>query len=266
MKKITLFLFATIYLTVNSSSQPTKENVDQSPDSTLIASCYSRIDSIVNFALKQKGATYKYGAAGPKYFDCSGLVYYTFNHFGIKLFRSSRDQYTHGIAIKKEEIQRGDLVFFKRGQGIGHVGIVTETDVNGDYYFIHASTYKRGICIDHSSKEGYATTFVGARRIIICDSIPQTESMILTIDSLLSGMMRSDLAEYENSIVQVDQPTISEKEKEKESKTTVYTVKKGDSLYGISKKYKVTIGEIKKWNNLSGDKIRIGQKLKIKKK
>lgn len=43
-----------------------------------------------------------------------------------------------------------------------------------------------------------------------------------------------------------------------------YTVKKGDTLYSISKKYGVSIKELKRLNNLRSSKIKIGQKIKIK--
>ena len=43
-----------------------------------------------------------------------------------------------------------------------------------------------------------------------------------------------------------------------------YYVKKGDSLYSISKKYPgVTISDIKKWNGIQGEDIKPGMKLKI---
>ena len=44
---------------------------------------------------------------------------------------------------------------------------------------------------------------------------------------------------------------------------TTYVVKNGDYLAKISKKYNVTINSIKRLNNLKGDSIRIGQKLKL---
>jgi membrane-bound lytic murein transglycosylase D len=48
------------------------------------------------------------------------------------------------------------------------------------------------------------------------------------------------------------------------SGSTTYTVKSGDSLYAIAKKYPgVTVAEIRDANNLSGNKIKPGQKLKI---
>jgi 3D (Asp-Asp-Asp) domain-containing protein len=42
-----------------------------------------------------------------------------------------------------------------------------------------------------------------------------------------------------------------------------YTVQKGDTLYKISKSYSTTVDQLKKWNNLSSNTIRIGQKLSI---
>ena len=48
------------------------------------------------------------------------------------------------------------------------------------------------------------------------------------------------------------------------SKESEYYVKKGDSLYSISKKYPgVTISDLKKWNNINGEELKPGMKLKI---
>lgn len=44
-----------------------------------------------------------------------------------------------------------------------------------------------------------------------------------------------------------------------------YTVKSGDTLYSIGKKYGVNYVKIKEWNGLKTDTLRVGQKLKIKK-
>lgn len=48
--------------------------------------------------------------------------------------------------------------------------------------------------------------------------------------------------------------------------TTMYEVKKGDTLYNISKRYGVTVGQIQQWNHIDDTTIKIGQSLIIHKK
>ena len=50
---------------------------------------------------------------------------------------------------------------------------------------------------------------------------------------------------------------------EKSNNDSNYVVKKGDTLYSISKKYNISINEIKKKNKLKNDQLNIGQRLKI---
>jgi len=45
--------------------------------------------------------------------------------------------------------------------------------------------------------------------------------------------------------------------------TEVYTVKKGDTLYGIAQKFNLSVDELKKLNGLTNNTLSIGQKLKI---
>ncbi|MFC4355724.1 3D domain-containing protein [Chryseomicrobium palamuruense] len=45
--------------------------------------------------------------------------------------------------------------------------------------------------------------------------------------------------------------------------STTYTVKKGDTLYRIATTYKVSVANLKSWNNLKTNTIKINQKLKI---
>ena len=69
-----------------------------------------------------------------------------------------------------------------------------------------------------------------------------------------------------NNIISIGQelkvPTPESTSKEEE-KNNVYTVKKGDSLYQLAKKYNTTVEELKKINNLTSNTLSIGQKLNL---
>jgi membrane-bound lytic murein transglycosylase D len=45
--------------------------------------------------------------------------------------------------------------------------------------------------------------------------------------------------------------------------TKYHTIRRGDTLSSIAKKYGVSVNNLKKWNKISGTNIRAGQKLKV---
>ncbi|MGA4799792.1 C40 family peptidase [Streptomyces lavendulocolor] len=77
----------------------------------------------LNIAASKKGAPYKYGAAGPSRFDCSGLTLYSYKKAGKSLPRTAQQQYNKTRHISASGRQKGDLVFFHRGSNVYHVGI-----------------------------------------------------------------------------------------------------------------------------------------------
>jgi cell wall-associated NlpC family hydrolase len=76
-----------------------------------------------NLALHQIGDPYVYGAAGPKAFDCSGLVFFSYRHSGLSVPRTSSAQAAHARHIPKSHLKTGDFLFFADGGGVYHVGI-----------------------------------------------------------------------------------------------------------------------------------------------
>ena len=129
--------------------------------------------TLINDLLKEAnthiGKRYRSGAKGPNAFDCSGFSSYVFRQFGYNLGASSRDQYNQGSVVEKQDLKKGDLVFFtgrnSRHGRVGHVGIVVSVDSEkGSFKFIHAST-SQGIQID-TNDAYYGRRYLGARRII----------------------------------------------------------------------------------------------------
>lgn len=67
-----------------------------------------------------------------------------------------------------------------------------------------------------------------------------------------------------NNTLSIGQKLLINSDNEQEPlECIVYTVKKGDSLYSISRKYNTTIDQIKKYNNLSTDLLNIGDRIVI---
>ena len=74
-------------------------------------------------ALHQIGDPYRYGAAGPGSFDCSGLMKYSYAKAGIKLPRTASAQSKRAHRIAKKNLRRGDLMFFTDGGGVYHAAM-----------------------------------------------------------------------------------------------------------------------------------------------
>lgn len=120
---------------------------------------------ITSLAKKKLGRKYVWGATGSSNtFDCSGLTTYVYKENGIKLPRRAIAQSKVGKQVKRENLKKGDLIFFdtsKRRKGyVNHVGIYI-----GDNKFIHASSAKKKVVITSLSKPFYSQRFKGARRL-----------------------------------------------------------------------------------------------------
>jgi cell wall-associated NlpC family hydrolase len=82
-----------------------------------------KIDRAFDVAKRQKGDRYRYGAAGPDAFDCSGLVYFATHRAGFdRVPRTSSQQARYMDRIKRKKMRRGDFVFFTGRSGVYHVG------------------------------------------------------------------------------------------------------------------------------------------------
>ncbi|MCW2868323.1 MAG: hypothetical protein JWR20_2511 [Marmoricola sp.] len=87
------------------------------------AAASSRVARATTIALQQVGDPYRYGAAGPGSFDCSGLLYYSFRRAGISMPRTSSAQAARARHIPRSKLRRGDLMFFTHGGRVYHAAI-----------------------------------------------------------------------------------------------------------------------------------------------
>ena len=86
------------------------------------------------------GTPYQLGGMNKRGTDCSGFVALSYQSlFNIKLPRETKSQAKLGWFIPRKRLQSGDLVFFKTGRSLRHVGIYM-----GEQVFLHAST-SRGV-------------------------------------------------------------------------------------------------------------------------
>jgi cell wall-associated NlpC family hydrolase len=122
--------------------------------------------SLIALAMKLRDIRYVRGGRTPSTgFDCSGFVRYVFAHaIGLDLPSNSASQFLAGLKVKRDDIQPGDLVFFRtagrRGQGrISHVGIYV---ANGQ--FIHSPSRGKTVRVDNLSESYWAKRFAGAKR------------------------------------------------------------------------------------------------------
>ncbi len=118
-------------------------------------------ERMLRTAHTQIGTRYRSGGCDPNSgFDCSGFTTWVFNRYGIHLPRSSREQYQVGKEVAKNNLRKGDLVFFRSKRGVNHVGIYLE---NGK--FIHSASNGKTVTISHLDEDYWRTHYAGGRRV-----------------------------------------------------------------------------------------------------
>jgi len=144
------------------------ENEDETAETEPAASAplgkWSNLEErglLVRVAKVFVGVPYKLGGSTLKGIDCSALVKKIYEVFNIQLPRTAREQFTAGKRVEKDQLEEGDLVFFRRAGNRAHVGIYV-----GDNQFIHASSYSREVRIDHLNTPYYNERFLRGIRVM----------------------------------------------------------------------------------------------------
>ncbi|MBS1747681.1 MAG: C40 family peptidase [Bacteroidetes bacterium] len=118
------------------------------------------------------GIRYCYGGTDESCIDCSAFTQTLLhNVFRVDVPRTANEQYDFATHIGDQELREGDLVFFKTGKHITHVGLYV-----GNYKFVHAST-SSGVTISDLSDSYWSKKYAGAGRVII-DTLQQVTKNI----------------------------------------------------------------------------------------
>ena len=170
------------------------------------------------------------------------------NHFGIKCHKGWTGKRVYHDDDKKDDCFR--KYTYVENSYNDHSKFLTNRKRYAFLFDYRTSDYKkwaRGL-----KKAGYATDRKYPTKLIrIIEDYQLYE---------FDKVKKSDLKKYkrEDKKVKVKDIVV------KTSSNKTHTVKKGDTLYSISRKYDITVQKLKKDNNLSDNTISIGQKLIIK--
>ncbi|GLZ09993.1 hydrolase Nlp/P60 [Actinomadura sp. NBRC 104425] len=151
-------------------------------DNELPAGIDGLVQRIIAFAMAQRGKRYIFGANGPDAWDCSSLVQGAYRSVGLRIPRTTFEQWPFGVRIAKGKEQPGDLVFFNSGPGTspnnpGHVGMVIG---NGKMIVASCST-----CVPNIGVKSYKRgDWVGTTRPLATDNL---KKQLAQLDADASG-------------------------------------------------------------------------------
>lgn len=145
-----------------------------------VASNATTNTKLYQFVYEWLGTPYRLGGDSKRGIDCSkfSLAVYE-NVFNTTIGYNSRNQYSNVTPVRKNDLQAGDLVFFKiRSRSITHVGVYL-----GDDKFAHASSSK-GVMVSNLNEAYWKRYYYnGGRpkledneRIMTADANPTSKS------------------------------------------------------------------------------------------
>ncbi len=260
-------------------------------------------EQIVKEAERYLGTPYRYGAAvgNTSSFDCSSFTSWIFAQHGVKLPRTSRAQARVGKKVRSGDLQPGDLVFFDTDFDgrINHVAIYA-----GDGKMIGAQSSGVGYA-NPFSPYYWSSRYVTARRVLsdsvkvkkspklkVVNGGKQEKAqegkVKITVKSVkFHTVVKGDtlweisrkygteiqtlkkLNDIKSHWIYPGQTILlpgAEKQKDVVVHSySIYTIQKGNTLWGIGKKYGVSVEKLMKVNKLKSSLIYPGQQLVIPK-
>ena len=222
--------------------------------------------------------------AGYKYVPLAGSDYYVVKK-GDTLWSIARK---YGLTVERlkslnnltsNNLTIGDSLIVKDSSGNSNNGSSVD---NNKYYIVKKGDSLYSIARSNNMTVAELKSLnnltsnilsIGQRLIISSGSnVPNNVYVVKKGDTLWSiannfnvsvNDLKSANNKSNNSLSIGEQLIIPGKSTGENVSTTIYTVKSGDNLYSIARRYNVTVNEIKSLNNLSSNLLSIGQKLSI---
>lgn len=139
------------------------------PDTIDVAQTGVNTDSLLSFARSYLGTPYRLAGKTSKGFDCSGFVHHVYKKFDVLVpYSCPAISSVCNQKIKKTELQKGDLLFFKgsniNSKAIGHIAIVYSVE-EGEIKMIHSC--RRGVILETLNGSAYyKARYLFAKRIL----------------------------------------------------------------------------------------------------
>jgi cell wall-associated NlpC family hydrolase len=108
-----------------------------------------QVRAFLKAAMSRVGMPYVWGAAGPKSFDCSGLVQWSMRQAGLLMPRVAVDQARTGPRVSLSQLQPGDLLFY-------------HTDATAPTYISHVAIYLGNGMMEQAPEPGMDVEIVTA--------------------------------------------------------------------------------------------------------
>ncbi|MCM2265504.1 MAG: LysM peptidoglycan-binding domain-containing protein [Desulfuromonadales bacterium] len=134
-------------------------------DDEVVEMASSSDSTLEKVAFNYLSIPYRFGGNSRRGIDCSAFVQQVFREMDVQLPRSAREQFRFGEEIERDQLQKGDLIFFRTyARFPSHVGIYL-----GEGKMIHASSRSRRVVVTSIDHPYYRKRFIGAKRISLLD-------------------------------------------------------------------------------------------------
>jgi len=196
----------------------------------------------------------------------------------VRIPLGTYDQFATGYAQLPKEARRSVIEYtVRKGDSLGKIGeryglsvsalmrannLKSTTIRIGQYLIVPVSSYESGVPLASMTEEQALTVHYGDRKIQPIEAVRPPQIIPIKPPVTTASLRVVNVSAPPESETQTGEraaPTPSETENAPTRIT--YKVRRGDTLSEIAERYDVSTNQLRRWNNINGSRIRIGQQL-----